>query len=83
MLLIERQGAMLLEIYQCIHELGPRYRQGMFSQKSRAYDYRDPSILTLPKYNTNTHGEQCFKYEGAKLWNSISNGVKTTENISE
>ena len=23
-----------------------------FLKKSRAYDYRDPSILTLPKYNT-------------------------------
>ena len=68
---------------KCIHELGPRYRHGMFSQKSRAYDYRDPSILTLPKYNTITHGIKCFMYEGAKLWNSISNGNKTIENISE
>ena len=42
MLLIERQRAMLLEVYKCIHELGPRYRHGMFSQKSRAYDYRTP-----------------------------------------
>ena len=24
---------MLLEVYKCIHELGPRYRHGMFSQK--------------------------------------------------
>ena len=57
----------------------------MFSQKSRAYDYRDPSILTLPKYNTITHGKKCFIYEGAKLLNSIrpSNGIKTIENISE
>ena len=47
MLLIERQKVMLLKVYKCIHELGPRY------QKSRACDYRDPSILTLPKYNTN------------------------------
>ena len=62
------------------HELGPRYRYGMFSQKSRAYDYRDPSILTLAKYNTNTHGNKIFMYEGATLWNSISNGMKTTEN---
>ena len=31
-LLIERQRAMLLEMYKCIHELGPRYRHGMFSQ---------------------------------------------------
>ena len=82
MLLIERQKAMLLEVYKCIHELGPRYRHGMFTQKSRAYDYRDPSILTLPKYNTNTHGTKYFMYEGAKLWNSISNCIKT-ENISE
>ena len=81
--LIERQRAMLLEVYKCIHELGPRYRHGMFSQKSRAYDYRDPSILTLQKYNTITHGKKCFMYEGAKLWNSISNGIKTIENISE
>ena len=36
MLLIERQKAKLLEVYKCIHELGPRYRHGMFSQKSRA-----------------------------------------------
>ena len=39
MLLIEKRRAML---YVYIHELGPRYRHGMFSQKSRAYDYRDP-----------------------------------------
>ena len=63
MLLIERQMAMLLEVYKCIHELGPRYRHDMFSQKSRAYDFRDPSILTLPKYNTDTwqtHGKKLF-----------------------
>ena len=57
MLLIKRQKAMLLEVYKCILELGLRYRHGMFSQKSRAYDYRDPSILTLRKYETNTHGK--------------------------
>ena len=56
----------------------------MCSQKSRAYDYWDPSILTLPKYNTNTHiAIKYFMYEGAKLWNSISNGIKTTRNISD
>ena len=37
----------------------------------------------LPKYNTNTHGKKCFMYEGAKLWNPIIIGIKTTENISE
>ena len=47
MLLIERQKTMLLGVYKCIHELGPRYRHGMFSQKSRAYDYRDPSLFHL------------------------------------
>ena len=47
------------------------------------HDYRDPSILTLPKYNRITHGKKCFMYESAKLWNSISNGTKTIENISE
>ena len=31
----------------------------------------------------NTHGKTCFMYEGAELWNSISNGIKTIENISK
>ena len=52
-------------------------------KKVELNDYRDPSILTPSKYSTNTHGKKCFMYEGAKLWNSISNGIKTTENISE
>ena len=60
MLLIERQKAMLLEVHKSIHEFGPRYRHGMFFQKSRAYDYRDPPILTLQKYNTNTNGQKMF-----------------------
>ena len=65
MSLIERQRAMLLEVYKCIHALGPLYRHGMFSRKSIAYDYRDPSMLTLPIYNTITHGKKMC--EGAKL----------------
>ena len=60
MLLIERQTAMLLEVYKCLHELGPRYRHGMFSQNSRASVLSGPSILTLPKYNTNTHDKNVF-----------------------
>ena len=55
----------------------------MFSQKSKAYDYRDSSILTSEIFNTNTHGKKCFMYKCAKLWNSISNGIKTIEYISE
>ena len=27
--------------------------------------------------------KKCFLYKGAKLWNSVSNGIKTTENISK
>ena len=35
--------------------------------ESGTYNYRDPSILTLSKCNTNTHGKKCFMYEGAKI----------------
>ena len=82
MLLIERQRDMLLEVYKWIHELGPRYRHGIYSQISRAYDYRDPSILTLQKYNTITHGKKCFMYEGAKLWNSINREYFRIQNVT-
>ena len=68
MLIIERQRARLLEIYKCIHKLGPRYLQDMiFFLKNRDYDYRNISIIKLPRYNTITHGRNCLTYDGAKL----------------
>ena len=67
MLIIDRQKPILLEVYKCIHKIGPRYLQGMFSLKRRDYDYWDLSIMKLPKYNTITHGRRCLAYEGLRV----------------
>ena len=47
MLLIERQKAMLLEVFKCIHELGPRYRHGMCFLKKV-----ELMIIGAPQYYT-------------------------------
>ena len=67
MLIIERQRAILLEVYKCIHKLGHRYLQAMISLKNRVDDYRDILIIKLLRYSTITHGRKSIAYEGAKL----------------
>ena len=46
MLLIESQRAMLLEVYKCIHELGPRYRHVMVSFLKKV----ELMIIGTPQY---------------------------------
>ena len=44
LLLIQRQNVIFLEVYKYTHELGPRYRYGMFSQKV------ERMIIATPQY---------------------------------
>ena len=68
-----RQKQKLLKDHKLIHKLDSRYVAYMaYSLKNKAFDYRDlPSVITLPKYNTITHGEKCSLSEGGKLLNSM------------
>ena len=46
MLLIERQMTMLLEVYKCIHEKGPRYRHGKLCSLKKV----ELMIIWTPQY---------------------------------
>jgi len=80
-LYIERLKAILIEVYKSIHKLGPSYLHNLFTAKVSNYDFRSVSSLTLPKFNTVTYGKGTLKYEGCKLWNELSNDMKSSPTL--
>ena len=71
----------VIEVYKIIHNLSPEYMSDLFQSKECYYIYRNKFILKLPTYKTNKFGKQCFRFEGAKLWNSLPNNIKCITDV--
>jgi hypothetical protein len=55
----------------------------MFIEKHMMYSSRRIKVLEQPKYNTVKYGKMSFKYQGAKVWNMLSNDFKQAIDITE
>ena len=43
-----------IQVYKCVHKIGPSYLHDSFNQTETTYDMRDKSKLIQPKVNTVT-----------------------------
>jgi hypothetical protein len=68
---------------QIVNEIGPSYLKDMFTEKHMMYSSSRIKVLEQPKYNTVKYGKMSFKYQGAKVWNMLSNDLKQAIDITE
>ena len=90
--LLEKHGAgklelnhfrvMCTEIYKILNGIAPSYMQDLFVMNQSRYSSRRPLNLHLPRVNQTTYGLNSFRYAGAKLWNSLSEDIKSLENLT-
>ena len=78
---VQRLRCILLEVYKIVHTLGPSYLHDLVSVKELTYNTRKECLLIQPKYNSVKYGRNSFKYQGSKLWNSLSNDGNNCEDI--
>ena len=52
----------------------------MFKIIETNYELRNEKQLEQPKVNTETFGIKSFRYQGAKVWNTLPNHVQTIDN---
>ncbi len=71
------------ELYKALHSLSPLYIQNHFNEKKLPYNLRASKIIIQPKCNTTTHGLNSLTYQGAKLWNSLPEHIKTAESVNK
>ena len=48
----------------------------VFKHKAMNYNIRNENCLVLPNIRTVKYGLNSFRYQGAKLWNSLDNDIK-------
>ena len=60
----------------------PQYMKGMFTFRSVNYNVRGTEILSLPKPQTTTYGLHSFSYLAEKLWNSLSDDIRSSATLS-
>ena len=61
----------------------PSYMKDMFTLRSVRYNLRGNYILSLPKPKTTTYGLHSFSYLSAKMWNSLSDDLRTCDQFYE
>jgi len=55
----------------------------IFTIKNTYYTFRNIQILEMPKFKTIKYGRNSIGYQGAKIWNSVPNAIKTFQNFTD
>ena len=78
-LYVNRLRNMLLTVYKILHGNCPPINNDFFKVQEMHYNLRCSNMLVKPSYNTKRHGFNSLRYQGAFIWNGISDDVKNLD----
>ena len=78
----QRILSIILQVYKSVNNISPSYMHDWFQIKSNGYVLRN-NYLELPNCNSKKYGINSFRYQGAKLWNSIPYHLKQMSTITK
>ena len=61
----------------------PGYLKELFVFRNSSYSLRGKNILTLPTPRTTNYGLECIRYQAAKIWNSLSDSIRTMTSFKD
>ena len=73
---------MCTEIYKILNGIAPSCMQNLSVMNQSRYSSRRPLNLHLPRVNQTAHGLNSLRYARAKLWNSLPEDIKSSENLT-
>ena len=65
-------------IHKILHEHTPDSISELIRLRNSAYNLRGKDMLKLPKVNTTKYELKSWKYYGPKLWNNLSDEIKSS-----
>ena len=78
---IKRMKLMACEAYKIINDLSPTYIRDLINVKVSQYNFRNEHQASLPQVNSTRYGLKSFRYEAARIWNSLPNNIRTAESF--
>lgn len=74
-----RIHSIALETFKSIRKLNPAFLHDFFIPQEENYEFRGVAQLEIPRVRTEKYGTNSFRFQGAKIWNSLSLGPMCAE----
>ena len=76
---IQNLQKLMLEIYNSINNVSPKFMSNIFVTKPCNYELRSGTNLILPQTRTKTYGKNSLVFRGSLTWNSLPLSIKTAK----
>ena len=80
---ISRLRCIAAEAYKCIYNLSPEYIRDLVELKQSVYNFRYENTARVPTVKTTAYGKRSFRFEAARVWNSLPNEMRTANSFSD
>ena len=65
-----------LETFKIINKKSPFFIQDLIEIKNTNYNFRYVNTAVVPQPRTTSYGKKSFRYEAARIWNSLPNEAR-------
>ena len=80
---ISRLRCIAAEAYRCIYNLSPEYIRDLVELKQSVYNFRYTNTARVLTVKTTAYGKSSFRFEAARVWNSLPNEMRTANSFSD
>ena len=80
---VRRLKQMAFEVYKIFHQMCPEYIQNLVNLRVSNYNLRGDKIADIPRVNSTRFGLRLFRYEAARVWNSLPNELRVVESYPQ
>ena len=81
---LNRIRCIAAETYKCINNLTPEYIMDLVQLKTSSYTFRYENTVKVPTVRTVrtvTYGQCSFRFDSARVWNSLPNDMRKVTNL--
>ena len=78
-----RMQSIALETFKCLNGIAPEYIRDLVKFKDNKYNFRYENMLQVPTVRTSRYGKNSFRFEAARVWNSLPNEIRCAKSFKE
>ena len=80
---VRRMKQIAFEVYKIVNDIAPDYIKDLINIKRSNYNFRRENQASLPAVRSTRYGLRSFRYEAARIWNSLPNDLRLAESFPQ
>ncbi len=80
---LNRLQNIAIETFKCLHKISPPYIQDLAKLQTSVYNCRYDHMIEVPTVRTTRYGQNSFRFEAARVWNSLPPDIRRQDNYNE